>query len=454
MIDKYLQQALSLYDKTDAILITNKEGIIEYSTMVEGDHNSFITQEVNGQHVLDVYPTLTEATSDIMQVLKSGKPIVGYEQELVDYAGKKIHIRSSSYPIISSGEIIGVINAAVYQGSHDKIQGKARLVKENRLYSLEDIITCNHEMMTIKEKAKRIADSNSNVLISGETGTGKELFAQSIHSMSRRSSKPFVSQNCAAIPENLLEGLLFGTTKGSFTGAEDKKGLFEVADGGTVFLDEINSMDISLQSKLLKAIEEKKVYRIGDYKAIPVDIRIISAMNESADMAMEGQKIREDLYYRIGVVQLDIPPLRQRKDDVLLLMTYYIKHFNKEMNREIMGISELVKSALTDYNWPGNVRELRNVIESAFNLAGGSQITMQDIPDYLMKRKVAKANSYGAIKNASLPQLVENYEKDLIQMTIENVENLVEASKLLGISRQSLQYKMHKYNLTFTKKYN
>lgn len=449
MIDAYFQQALPLYNKTDAILITNKEGIIEYSTMIEKDHNNFMTQNVTGKHVLDVYPSLNEETSDIMRVLKFGKPAINYEQTLIDYLGKEIHIISSSYPIISNGEIIGVINAAIYQNEKIKRQGAT---KDKPLFKLEDIITCNKEMIKLKELARRISKSNSNVLIIGETGTGKELFAQSIHSLSSRKSKSFVSQNCAAIPENLLEGLMFGTIKGSFTGAENKKGLFEIADGGTVFLDELNSMNISIQSKLLKAIEDKKINRVGAFEPISVDIRVISAMNEEPLDAIERKNIREDLYYRIGVVQLKIPPLRERKDDILLLVDFYIKRFNSEMNKTIIDISDLVKNTLMEYDWPGNIRELRNVVESAFNITNNDVITMQDIPEYLMKKKVVKANYYEMIKNTTLPTLVEDYERNLIKMTIEEVENLVEAAKILGISRQSLQYKMSKYEIIFIKK--
>ncbi|WZL73901.1 sigma 54-interacting transcriptional regulator [Clostridiaceae bacterium 35-E11] len=444
MLNHYLQQALALYEKTDAILITDKNGFIEYSAMV--DNNNFQNAQVTGKHILEVYPTLTEQTSTVMRVLKSGNPILDEEQKLINNKGKFIHILNSTFPIKVNHQIIGIINAAVFldKASQNVQQNKVRV---KRLYNLDDIITINEKLIQIKDKVKRIAATHSNILISGETGTGKEVFAQSIHSHSERAKGPFISQNCAAIPSTLLESLLFGTAKGSYTGAENRKGLFETANHGTLFLDEINSMDITLQSKILKVLEEKKVRKLGENRDIPIDVRIITAMNENPIEAIRTNKLREDLFYRICVVQINLPPLRERKDDIMLLTNYYIQKYNAEMGKGITGISDLVKDLFHQYHWPGNVRELKNIIESSFNVASSNLITMQDIPEFVFHRKFTENPLSPMIQTCSLPELVANYEKNILKTVIKESKNLVEAAKKLNISRQSLQYKLTKYNL-------
>jgi len=235
-----------------------------------------------------------------------------------------------------------------------------------------------------------IADTESSVLICGETGTGKELTAQSIHTSSPRRGKRFVSQNCASIPANLLESILFGTVKGSYTGAENRPGLFELANGGTLFLDEINAMEISVQAKILKAIEEKQITRIGGLEPIPIDVKIVSAINQNPlDCIREG-KLREDLFYRLSVVQLIMPPLRERHNDLFYLTYSFIQLYNEKMGRHIIGIDEEVENIFAAYDWPGNVRELKNVIEGAFNVTAAGFIQKKDLPAYMetaLKRK-------------------------------------------------------------------
>ncbi len=247
-------------------------------------------------------------------------------------------------------------------------------------------------MELIKERIPMIADTDSSVLIYGETGTGKELVAQSIHTASKRRNKKFVSQNCAAIPGNLLESILFGTTKGSYTGAENKPGLFEIASGGTLFLDEINSMEISVQPKILKAIEEKQVVRLGGYEPIKTDIKIVSAVNENPLQCIAENKLREDLFYRLSVVQLNIPPLRERINDLFYLVSHFINIYNTSMHCNLIGIDEEVETIFRGYNWPGNVRELKNVIEGAFNVASARFIQKKDLPEYLTRPFVFRGN--------------------------------------------------------------
>ena len=316
-------------------------------------------KDVIGKYLLDIYPNLTEDTSGIMRVLKTGKPIFNEEQELRSYKGEILHVVNTTMPIMEEGRIVGAIDVSRYMDPAYGRQYISLSLKESQepksLYSVDDIIGNSDSMAVLKEKIPMIASTDSSVLIYGETGTGKELVAQSIHTASRRKDKRFISQNCAAIPSNLLEGILFGTVKGSYTGAENKPGLFEIANGGTLFLDEINSMDIGLQSKILKAIEDKKVTRVGGFDPIATDIKIISAVNQNPLTCVQEGKLREDLFYRLSVVQLNVPPLRERSEDLLFLIEYFINEYNRQMKKSILGLDEEAENILKAYNWPGNV---------------------------------------------------------------------------------------------------
>jgi arginine utilization regulatory protein len=296
-------------------------------------------------------------------------------------------------------------------------------------------------------------------LIYGETGTGKELFAQSIHNASNRKNNEFIAQNCAALPKDLLESLLFGTEKGSFTGAKSKPGLFEMADGGTILLDEINSMDLSLQAKLLRVLQDGRIRRIGAQKEKQVDVRIITTMNMHPDKAFEKDLLREDLYYRLSVVYIYLPPLRKRKDDIFLLTDHFIKQYNKEFDKNITGLSNKLKDVFKKYPWPGNVRELKHVIESAYNIKQlGDEIETDDLPGYIRERLGQNRNILNnwtteeKIKdNEDLPSLesyLEEIEMNLIKNALEKTDdNISAAARELDISRQSLQYKLKKYEL-------
>ncbi|SHJ82668.1 arginine utilization regulatory protein [Dethiosulfatibacter aminovorans DSM 17477] len=449
MLSNYLEKMLRLYERTDAILITDSNGYIEYSSMVSSDINNFKNAEVTGKHILEVYTSLTEDTSSIMRVLKTGQPIIDEKQIVKNCKGETLYLINSTFPIVVNKKVIGAIEASVYldELSEEEINHINDKSIKN-LYTLDDIITSNESLLEIKNRIRKIATNNSPVLIVGETGTGKELVAQSIHSHSKRSDGPFVSQNCAAIPDTLLESILFGTAKGSYTGAEEKKGMFEVASEGTLFLDEINSMSMGMQSKILKVLEDKKVRRVGDSKEIKVDVRVVSAMNKDPVSAIEKNIIRSDLFYRLSVVQIKLPPLRDRKEDIAILVDSFINKYNREMQRNITGISDLVKGLFDNYAWPGNVRELRNIVESAFNIAKSNTITMQDVPEYLFNSRVNKNKTDTInIGDHSLPDMIENYEKKILLTAISESKNMVDAAKKLKISRQSLQYKLNKYDI-------
>jgi arginine utilization regulatory protein len=431
----------------------NNNGIIKYSDNFRTDIYNLYSEEVIGKYILDIYPCIDKNSSSLLNVLKSGTAILNETQHLVNYKGIEIDAVNSTFPIKSKNKIIGAVEVSAYidpkkQRKDITLQLKERDENKSNLYNIDDIITSDDNMINIKKKVLKISKSDSAILIYGHTGTGKEIIAQSIHRNSNRSSNPFISQNCAAIPSTLLESILFGTLKGSYTGAENRKGLFETADGGTLFLDEINSMEISMQAKLLKAIENQEIRRIGSAESIKVNVRIISAVNEPPLESIIENKLREDLFYRIGVVQINLPDLKDRKNDIVFLSDYFIKEYNSKMGRSIKGIDDSVKNIFKNYRWPGNIRELKNVIESAFNLTYNDIITVEDLPDYIFSLKSEhRDNSIIATSEKSLTELTQDYEKSIIEYAIKNTFNTTEAAKMLKISRQALNYKLAKYNI-------
>ena len=459
MLRRYVEQILSIYNYLDGIMVTDKYGYVEYYVTFRPDVNNLKEKDILRKHITEVYPTLNEETSSILRVLKTGKPISNELQTLITYKGQSIRAINTTMPIKDHDEIIGAVDVSRYIDSPYQRQDISLSLKESvekkNLYPVDDIVTNSRSMELIKERIPMIADTDSSVLIYGETGTGKELVAQSIHTASKRRNKKFVSQNCAAIPGNLLESILFGTTKGSYTGAENKPGLFEIASGGTLFLDEINSMEISVQPKILKAIEEKQVVRLGGYEPIKTDIKIVSAVNENPLQCIAENKLREDLFYRLSVVQLNIPPLRERINDLFYLVSHFINIYNTSMHCNLIGIDEEVETIFRGYNWPGNVRELKNVIEGAFNVASARFIQKKDLPEYLTRPFVLEEIGQNALmtvpaiplKGISLEEALETYERELIEHAVAISKNYVEAAKLLGITKQALNYKLRKYRL-------
>ncbi len=452
MIGKWLNYMSKLHDGVDAILIADRHGVIEYSAMFSEQENGLIDEGFIGKHILEVYPELTEETSSHFRVMRMGAPVLNERQELTDFRGRQTILVSSTFPLEYSGELIGTMETSIICNRDSQLDGKNHwLIKPHKgLYILDDIVTQNPEMLMLKETALRVAANPSPVLVWGETGTGKELFAQALHSHSSRSKGPFISQNCAAIPTTLLESTLFGTTRGSYTGAENRKGLFKQADGGTLFLDEVNSMDLSLQAKILKAIEEKRFRPVGGEQDVRSDVRIVSAMNVDPLTAVREGLLRRDLFYRLGVVQLALPPLRKRPEDIPLLTDFFVEQYNQKMGRSISGISELVRNVMQAYDWPGNARELRNTIESAFNFCTGDTIQLNDIPNYIVysqDKPQPQAIELDEVEDLGLQEAVRQYERRMICKALESSKTVTDAAARLKLTRQALQYKMMKYHL-------
>ncbi len=339
--------------------------------------------------------------------------------------------------------------------SHGLERGK--LKQENILlkkqlrdkFSFENIVGNSKKMREVYSLIEKISATDSTVLVKGESGTGKELAARAIYFLSHRREKPFVSINCGAVPENLLETELFGHMKGSFTGAiADKKGLFEMAEGGVLFLDEIGEMSALTQVKLLRALQDKRIRRVGGTEEISVDARIISATNQNLKKKIEEGKFREDLFYRLNVLSLVMPPLRKRKEDLPLLVSHFIKKYCQEMGRKTKRIAPEVMNVLESYPWPGNVRELENVIERIVAIEERGIITKESLPEELLAPHKKPDTTYlfepGFSLNVHLDDIAKNYIKQARQAA---GGKLRETASLLGISYRTLRYLIDKYGL-------
>ncbi|MCR1897396.1 sigma 54-interacting transcriptional regulator [Irregularibacter muris] len=457
MQTKDLHHIKKAFKETDVICIIDKEGKILYYNNYNDIHNKLGTEDVVGKPLLEVYPWLTEETSTALNVLRTGQAIINQPQVVQLGDGTDVNAINTAFPLKNKEGILGAVSLSydINSITTPPVPKSLKSRKHNlgARYTFEDIITQNADMIGIINRLKKVSKHNSNIFIYGETGTGKELFVHAIHNASRRSSMPFISQNCAAIPETLMESLIFGTVEGSFTGAVNKKGLFELANGGTIFLDEINSMPLSLQAKLLRVIEDRKVRRIGGNAEFETDVRIIASTNEPPDKLLKNNKFRRDLFYRLSVVNTEIPPLRERKGDIQLLCNHFIHEFNRMFEENVKGLEAQVKKLFMQYHWPGNIREFKNCIEGAFNSVEGNLILLQDIPSYIGKSHRIEMNDDGIDfkiqKELSLRENTEVLEKYLIVEALKKAEkNITRASNLLEIPRQSLYNKLKKYDIS------
>jgi two-component system response regulator PilR (NtrC family) len=337
---------------------------------------------------------------------------------------------------------------------------KKNLQKENILlkqvvrsrYHFDNIIGQSPKMLALYDLLEKVAPTKTNILITGDSGTGKELVAKAIHYNSPRKEKPIVTLNCGAIPETLIESELFGHMKGAFTDAVvTKKGLFEVADEGTIFLDEISELPLLMQVKLLRVLQDKEFKRVGGTEDIRVDVRIISATNKDLEEAVREKRFREDLFYRLNVIQIKLPSLRERRDDIPLLATHFLKKYSEDLNKHIERIAPDAVRILLDYDYPGNVRELQNIIERAVALEGGPELTVQNLSSYLDKQPSLKKGSIDLdIPNegVDLEKLVEDLERTLLIKALDKAKGIKKkAAELLHINFRSMRYRLEKYGL-------
>lgn len=456
-IFEHMSEGVQIYDRNGYFLFANPA-----SEALEG-YNS---QDYQGKHLLDIYD-LNEEYSTVLTILRTKKPVANRCDRFKTKKGTALTTINFGYPLFVDKNLYGAIvfesdlsalkrlekrtfNLAAYIGNTGP--------DSQTTYSFDDIVHQADNMKEVLHFAKKVSLTDSAILVVGATGTGKELVAQGIHSFSSRRYKPFIDVNCSAVPGNLFESIFFGTEKGAFTGSVSKPGLFETANGGTIFLDEVNSISPEIQVKLLRVLQEKRFQRVGGSKYIQCDVRIISAANEDLNLLMQQQKIRMDFYYRISTIKIDLPALKDRDQDSLLLARICLHKLCKQYGREPLAIADEVLAVFRQYDWPGNVRELHHVIEYAFNCIAddASILTFDCLPGYLRPLAGAGsrpqpelgANVHAAVGGGTFDECMERFEYELIAQTLTaNKGNITRSAQQLGMSRQSLQYRMKKLQL-------
>ena len=455
------QEVLEAFD--EGVIITDHEGFIAFYNETQSRIDQTDRSEVIGFEATELYD-LTDATSLIMRCLRTRKPVLNEHLVYRTRYGRIANTICSVFPLSDdsgtlAGSICFVRDYHLFEETVTSICShtlKSESVStESRKFSLDDLIGDYPAFQKAVQTAKTVALTPSAVMLYGETGTGKELFAHGIHAFGPRRDKPYVAINCAAIPENLLEGLLFGTVRGAFTGAVDRSGLFEQANEGVLFLDEVNSMPIGLQAKLLRAVQENRIRRVGSLEERPISIKLLSSVNQDPLDAVEAGYMRADLFYRLGVVLLKLPPLRERIIDIQLLSKHFINRFNKAMGRNVSSASDEVMDLFLDYSWPGNIRELEHVIESAMNMVGSRiLLELRDLPPYLVKNRHVSASKANARESApgencfDLKRTQRMSEQNAIRRALEATSgNLTRAAERLGLSRQLLTYKMKRHGI-------
>lgn len=445
-----LEQALN--NAYEGLVITDPDGVIlkinqAYADFLENDIANMV-----GKHVTDVIEN-----TRMHVVARTGKAEIAEIQKINGH-----EMICSRIPIYDHNKLVAVVGKVMFQNVDDlfimtdrfrslkkelefyKNELNRRLVAK---YSFANIFGNSQELEQVKQLGKRVAGTDSTVLIRGESGTGKELFAHSIHTESHRALGPFVKVNCAAIPETLFESELFGYKEGSFTGAKKKgkKGKFALANKGTIFLDEITELPLLMQVKLLRVLQEKEVEPVGADQPESVDVRIIAACNKPLEPLVKQGLFRHDLFYRLNVVKLEIPPLRERVGDVPILIEKLLRQLEKETGIPVEGVDPEVEAILTEYSWPGNVRELRNVLEQALYVKNGTVITKQDIPRILT---LNRSDSEIAEEVHTLKYLLRHTEEDILRRVLrEEKGNKAAIAARLGISKSSLYAKIEYFGI-------
>lgn len=507
----------------EGIIILNHDGRVLFYNKVQLNFDGLALEEVTGRYPWEIYGMRTDM-STLWQVLSTGEPVKGFVQYYCRKNGQYARVNGDSYPIRIHGRIVGAV--AVYGELSDtgnetikiiSVNGSPLTISEShhetanngikrkkqhplnegqstspsKLFTFTDILGESPSLQKCIIQAEKAATNTSPVMLFGETGTGKEMFAQSIHCAGHRKDKPFMALNCAAVPENLIEGILFGTRKGVYTGAFERKGLFQEANGGTFFLDELNSMPVSVQGKLLRVLEEGRVRPLGSKDEIPVDVRIISCCNKNYEKLLNEGILRSDLFYRLAVLTIQIPPLRERKSDIHSLVMYFIHRFNVVLKKKVERVSPFFMQTLLAYPWPGNVRQLKHCIESAMIMTPNNshQLGDEDLPEYLKHDeahchfefphvieqgyfepfnapypdnadKSSSQSSHPPNENPlantkkALPTgkaldaaIFENEKQTIVSALIQAKGNVSKAAELLKISRGSLYYRMKKFEV-------
>jgi PAS domain S-box-containing protein len=439
----------------DGIIVVDEKGKTTLINQAMSDFLALHPEEVIGKHITDIMQT-----SKLHIVANTG---VTEKSEVLTVRGKPLIV--SRMPIIREGEVVGAVGKAVFpqlpevqelveklRFLENKVTFFQEELQKNRTAQdvMEGIVAESTEMKKLKEEIALVASSSSTVLITGESGTGKEVVAHAVHLCSDRCKGPFVKVNCAAIPENLIEAEMFGYVGGAFTGAAKggKPGRLELADGGTLFLDEIGDMPFALQSKLLRVLQDREFERLGGTKSIKVNVRIIAATNKNLNKAIAEGAFRADLYYRLNVINLHLPPLRERTEDIIPLTHFFIAKFNRILKGNVRGIAEDALRIMLNYSWPGNIRELENVIERAVNYTPSGLIQLAHLPREILADSSPEIEVMtGTIRHQDK---IGRIERNMIVVALEKAGgNKTKAAKLLNLSRSRLYDKLNKYNLNY-----
>lgn len=449
------------------LTITDANGVIIFYNDVQGRIDGLTREEVIGKHISEVYvPSLDN--SPTMAVLRTRQPIYDMFLMYETNEGRVINSTHTVFPLFDRGRIIGSV-CLIYPLTPADPEPRPGGLEARESVQFGNLIGSSPVFRASINAALAAADSPSSVLIYGETGSGKELLARQLHEHSQRASRPYVAINCSAIPATLLEGTLFGSVKGAFTGAQNSPGLFEEAQGGTVYLDEVDSMPMELQPKLLRVIQERRVRRVGAIKEREVDIKLISSFSGDPLEAIRAGRVRADLFYRLGVVIVQIPPLRERLSDLPGLVSFFINKHTAILKKKANGLAPEVMATFKRYQWPGNVRELENVIEGALNMiVEGGTIDLSHLPPYFRHvlgaapEPAASAKEAGTADSRPDPaQMVPKAEpplgdreerprvgrREIVEALSGSRGALTEAARALGLSRQVLAYRMKKYGL-------
>jgi len=467
----------------EGVHIVDPSGITVFYNKVAAYLDNLNPAEVVGRHILSVFPSLSEDTSTLLSVLRTGRPAPVRQQTFRNFKGDTITTVNSSLPIYSGARLVGAIEISrdltilkalaerVVDLQAQLLSDRDGQVDQSHLpragtarYTFSDVVAASQPMLHVIECAKRAAASSSSIIVAGETGTGKEVIVQSIHNSGSRANRPFIAQNCAALPDTLLEGILFGTTKGAFTGAQNRPGLFEVADHGTIFLDEVDAMPLPLQAKLLRVLQEGTLRRIGESAERHIDVRVISAISCSPSRAVERGLLRRDLFHRLGVIIIEIPPLRQRKDDIPALTQHFVRKYSAQFGVGIRGVSSQVMDVFMEHAWPGNVRELQHAVEAAVQMSQGPLIGVEHLPPHIGHHSEqarayqaapgpggtrASEDSGTAPASVGLIPALGQMEENMLRIALDSCGgNVSAAARQLGIPRQTLQHKLKRYNIT------
>lgn len=482
----------------DYLLLVNREFMIVYVSRYDRRIDPFAEHQSMDKYInrnfFEVYPTVEKDDSSVLRCMTTGEIVVKKKQNFRDLNGKFFCTNNITVPVIRKGQIIGVVELIKDVTAIDNIEGEQfcgsgdfdeladTMRKEKNIITFDHILTRNENMRKSIEQAKVLAQSKNPTLIYGETGTGKEMFAQAMIQYSGIPKKKIVVQNCAAVPEGLLESILFGTQKGAYTGAENRKGLFHEADGGIFFLDELNSLPIHVQGKLLRVLQDGTFRPVGSNTEKRVDVKIIAAMNVDPLVAIEKGLLRKDLFYRLSGGMIYLLPLRERKDDILYYASFYIAELGKVYSKNVTGITEELREIFLSYDWDGNVRELRHIIESMISILDDESAEVLDVkqlPAYLYDRIYKKTEDDQESSSAAgiepremilqgvhippeedeelkalmnLKKSLESTERELIEKALRYTGgNKTKAGLLLGIPRQTLKYKIDKWKISLEK---